>query len=99
MNQKEILTIGIIAAFVFASPIAVKPVAAQNSEAQNTDDDAVGQENSAKIAQDAENDIVISGFGNTATTSSTQAAAAVQSNTNTDNDVQVSSADSCLVVC
>jgi hypothetical protein len=99
MNQKEILTIGIIAAFVFAATFAVIPVEAQNSIAKNSDDDDVTQANAAKIAQDADNDIVISGFGNTATTSSTQAAAAVQSNTNTDNDVQVSSADSCLVVC
>jgi hypothetical protein len=99
MNQKEILTMGLISAFVFAATFAVIPVEAQNSIAKNSDDDDVTQANAAKIAQDADNDIVISGFGNTATTSSTQDTTVAQANVNTDNDVLVSSADSCLEVC
>jgi hypothetical protein len=71
----------------------------KNSIAKNSDDDDVTQANAAKTAQDADNDIVISGIGNTATTSSTQASTVTQANVNTDNDVQVSSADSCLEVC
>jgi hypothetical protein len=95
MNRKETLGIGILAALMLAAIVAVKPVAAQNS-AVASDDDFIAQENSAKIGQDADNDIVISGIGNTATAASSQTASTSQSNTNTDNDVQVADADIAL---
>jgi hypothetical protein len=91
MNQKEILTIGLISAFVFAASIAVIPAEADNS-IWVSDDDVVIQENAAKSAQDADNDVVISGIGNTGTAASSQTAGTSQSNTNTDNDVQTATA-------
>jgi hypothetical protein len=87
MNQKEILTVGLISAFVFAATIAVIPAEADNSIGVS-DDDSLAQDNSAKIPQDADNDVVISGIGNTGTAGSSQAASSTQSNTLTDNDVK-----------
>ena len=55
---------GLISAFVFAATIAVIPAEADNS-IDVSDDDSLAQDNSAKIPQDADNDVVISGIGNT----------------------------------
>ena len=87
MNEKEILTIGLISAFVFAASISVIPAEADNSIGVS-DDDSLAQDNSAKIPQDADNDVVISGIGNTGTAASSQTASSSQSNTLTDNDVK-----------
>ena len=87
MNQKEILTMGLISAFVFAATIAVIPAEADNS-IDVSDDDSLAQDNSAKIPQDADNDVVISGIGNTGAAASSQVASSTQSNTLTDNDVK-----------
>ena len=73
MNQKEIFTVGLISAFVFAATVAVIPAEADNSIGVS-DDDSLAQDNSAKIPQDADNDVLISGIGNTGTAGSSQAA-------------------------
>jgi hypothetical protein len=77
--------------------------------ASNEDNDEVEQENESEIKQESkikceseveDNDVIGVTGANVAANDcdSTQTAAAVQSNTNTDNDVQVASADSCQQV-
>jgi hypothetical protein len=83
------------------------------AEASNEDNDEVKQSNKAEIDQDSDtectsaaivedNDFVGVTGANTAVSANdcdtTQTAATVQSNTNTDNDVQVASADACQQV-
>jgi hypothetical protein len=83
------------------------------AEAENEDNDFVVQGNQANIGQASsivceseaeveDNDFIGVTGANTAVSANdcdnTQTAAAVQSNTNTDNDVQVASADSCQQV-
>ena len=67
MNHRD--TIGMLTAFAFVATIAVKPVAADNW-LELSDDDTVSEANSADIGQDADNDVVNSGVGNTGTASS-----------------------------
>ena len=99
MTRKENLAIGMIAAFVFATIMAVQPAGADNSDnsADISDDDRVDQSNSAETTQGAVNTASVGNSGNnndnTATATSTQTAGTSQSNTNTDNDVQVANAD------
>ena len=85
MNHRD--TIGMLTAFAFVATIAVKPVAADNW-LELSDDDTVSEANDADIGQDADNDVVIIGDGNTGTASSSHIATTPQANVNTDNDVQ-----------
>jgi hypothetical protein len=97
--------------FLTMAPIASYAQLAENeAEASNEDNDEVEQENEAEIEQKSEikcdseaevedNDVIGVTGANTAVSAndcdSSQTAAQVQSNSNTDNDVQVASADAC----
>jgi hypothetical protein len=89
MTSKEMIAIGMLAAFVFAGIIAVTPVAAQNTN-NFSDDDSVNQGNTVGATQSASNTATVSndGDGNTAEASSDQTVSIEQSNSYSDDDTQ-----------
>jgi hypothetical protein len=89
MTRKEIFAIGMLAAFVFASVMAVTPAAADNTN-DFSDNDDVSQPNTATTSQSSTNTatIVGSGDGNTAEASSDQTVSTEQSNSYSDDDTQ-----------
>jgi hypothetical protein len=100
--------------FLTMAPIATYAQEIENeAEASNEDNDEVEQENKSEIKQKSDtectsaaivedNDVVGVTGANTAVSANdcdtTQAAVVTQSNSNTDNDVQVASADACQQV-
>jgi cytoskeletal protein RodZ len=88
MTRKEIFAIGMLAAFAFASVMAVTPAAAQNTN-DFSDNDDVSQPNTANPTQSSDNTARTDGAGDdTATATSSDTADASQSNSYTDDDSQ-----------
>jgi hypothetical protein len=88
MTRKEIFAIGMLAAFVIASVMAVKPAAAQNTN-DFSDNDVVTQPNTAPTTQSSDNTATTDGGGDdTATAESSDTADTTQSNSYTDDDTQ-----------
>ena len=87
MTSKEIFAIGMLAAFLVAGIVTITPAAAQNS-IDNSDDDSVGQSNTADNPQTASNTATVgdNSEGNTVTASSTQSSSQTQNNANSDDD-------------
>jgi hypothetical protein len=92
MTRKEIFAIGMLAAFAFASVMAVTPAAAQITNGNTnefSDNDDVSQPNTANPTQSSDNTAITDGIGDdTATATSSDSATASQSNSYTDGDTQ-----------
>jgi cytoskeletal protein RodZ len=88
MTRKEMFAIGMLAAFVFASVMAVTPVAAENTNSF-TDNDLVSNPNSAPTSQSSSNTATTNGEGeDTATATDEDTASTSQTNSYTDDDSQ-----------
>jgi cytoskeletal protein RodZ len=88
MTRKEIFAIGMLAAFVFGSVMAVTPAAADNTN-DFTDNDEVSQPNTAPTTQSSGNTATTDGGGDdTATATSSDTASTSQTNSYTDDDTQ-----------
>jgi cytoskeletal protein RodZ len=87
MTPKEIFAIGMLAAFVFGSVMAVTPAAADNTN-DFTDNDEVNQPNSAPSQSSGNTATTDGGGDDTATATSSDTASTSQSNSYTDDDTQ-----------
>ena len=87
MTPKEIFAIGMLAAFLVAGITTITPAPAQNT-IDNSDDDSVGQSNTADNPQTATNTATVGDNSdtNSVSASSTQSSSQTQSNGNTDDD-------------